>query len=170
MGGCGSGVWYRYNKRTTTAECLSIDVNRLARDGALRAECAGVVSWTNRIGSLTAALGFEVIDTDRGRLLCLSYRLNGKQDVFVPIRVQATEPHFGGLRWWFTCPMITNGKPCNRRVGKLYLRRYPGCRACHNLTYESCQESKAAKDFRRELGLPIRFPSWFGNPSRTMTE
>lgn len=170
MGGCGSGEWFRYNKRTTTAQCLSIDINRLARDGALRAESTGVVSWTNRIGSVNATLRFEVIETDDGRILYLSYRLNGRQDVFVPIRVQATKPNFGGVRWWFNCPMVINGKTCNRRVGKLYLRRYPGCRVCHSLTYESCQESKASKDFRLALGLPIRFPSWLGNSSQTFTE
>jgi hypothetical protein len=34
------------------------------------------------------------------------------------------------------------GRPCNRRAGKLYLPpggRYFGCRQCYRLTYISCQ-------------------------------
>jgi hypothetical protein len=56
-----------------------------------------------------------------------------------------TRPRFGGLRWWFLCPLTVNGRPCNRRVGKLYLPpsgRYFGCRHCYDLTYTSCQESR----------------------------
>jgi len=56
-----------------------------------------------------------------------------------------TRPHFGGLRWWFCCPLRVEGRPCGRRVGKLYLPpggRYFGCRHCHGLTYTSCQDSR----------------------------
>jgi hypothetical protein len=62
---------------------------------------------------------------------------------FGPVRIATTRPRFGGLRWWFICPLIVNGRRCNRRVGKLYLppaARYFGCRHCHDLTYTSCQE------------------------------
>jgi hypothetical protein len=30
-----------------------------------------------------------------------------------------TRPRFGGLRWWFVCPLTKAGRPCTRRVGKL---------------------------------------------------
>jgi hypothetical protein len=43
-----------------------------------------------------------------------------------------------------------NGRPCQRRVGKLYLPpggRYYGCRHCHALTYTSCQEHDKGVDF-----------------------
>jgi hypothetical protein len=36
MGGIGSGSWYRFNKKTTTDECHSIDVRHLHRNGLLR--------------------------------------------------------------------------------------------------------------------------------------
>ncbi len=53
-------------------------------------------------------------------------------------------PHFGGVRWWFVCPLVINGRLCRRCVQKLYLPprgRYYGCRHCYNLTYTSSQES-----------------------------
>jgi hypothetical protein len=59
-----------------------------------------------------------------------------------PARLAPSHPRFGGLRWWFICPLTVNGVACGRRVGKLYLLgRYYGCRHCHGLTYTSCQES-----------------------------
>jgi hypothetical protein len=57
-------------------------------------------------------------------------------------------------RWWFVCPLVVNGRPCNRRVGKLYLpgaSRYFGCRHCYDLTYTSCQEHDKRVDRLRKL-------------------
>jgi hypothetical protein len=61
------------------------------------------------------------------------------------VRLLTTCLRHGTLRWWFACPLSVNGRPCGRRVGKLYLPpggRYYGCRHCHRLTYRSCQESR----------------------------
>lgn len=56
----------------------------------------------------------------------------------------STRPHFSGQRWWFLCPLGTEGSMCGNRCGKLYLPPSGGgfgCRECHNLTYTSCRES-----------------------------
>jgi hypothetical protein len=76
--------------------------------------------------------------------LTLRYQYRGEINVEIPIRLQATFPLLGGRRWWFTCPLIVNGRACHRRAGKLFLppgARYFGCRHCHNLTYESSQDA-----------------------------
>ena len=55
------------------------------------------------------------------------------------VQLTTTSLPWGGNRYWFTCPNST----CRRRVGKLYLPPgsiYFACRACHGLTYRSCQE------------------------------
>jgi hypothetical protein len=69
--------------------------------------------------------------------LRLSYTRHG-QPIHLRVPLEATRPHYGGLRWWFRCPL--NG----RRASKLYLP--PGqlkfaSRTAHHLTYRSCQES-----------------------------
>jgi hypothetical protein len=77
-------------------------------------------------------------------IITLHYRWQGEEDVRIPVRLQWTATHFNGHRWWFICPLIVGGVPCNRRVGKLYLppgARYFGCRQCHDLAYRSCQEA-----------------------------
>jgi hypothetical protein len=88
------------------------------------------------------------VGDDDTLLLQLSYEIGDKGGiehwVEQVVRLQSTQPNFGGVRWWFSCPRMLDGEECDRRVGKLY--RPPGgqrfaCRRCLDLTYESCQKS-----------------------------
>ena len=162
MGGCGSGNWYRFDTKPTVEGCLNIDVNRFARDGTIFPGSAGTISWKrSRSGKITDTLGFAIRCSDSTAwLLTLDYRVGrgtNKFPVDLPIRLTTTRPGFGGYRWWFVCPLIVNGVPCNRRVGKLYLRgRYFGCRICHDLRYVSSQEAhQVERMFGRELGREV---------------
>lgn len=83
------------------------------------------------------------------------------------IRLTTTRPRFGGLRWWFICPLTNQGRSCGRRVGKLYLPphgRYFGCRHCYDLTYTSCQDSHKFDSFYRmtaqSLGCDVATIKW----------
>jgi hypothetical protein len=69
-----------------------------------------------------------------------------------------TRTRLGGIRWWFLCPLMAEGSPCGRRVGKLYLPpagRYFGCRNCQQLTYTSCQESRKYDGLWRRMALDL---------------
>jgi hypothetical protein len=90
------------------------------------------------------------VGQDDTPLLKLSYTVEGRWGlghlVEEVLRLQSTQPNFGGVRWWFSCPRLLDGKECGRRVGKLYRpleKRYFACRLCLDLTYESCQELHA---------------------------
>jgi hypothetical protein len=130
-------------------ECLSIDANRWAREGILKAGVrqVGGWQWTYRDGQ-TNSISYEVNTLHMGRpLLRLFYSRKGEgepQQENYHLRLTTTRPRFGGLRWWFVCPLVVSGRACGRRVAKLYLPpggRFFGCRHCHDLTYTSCQES-----------------------------
>jgi hypothetical protein len=147
MGGSGSGNhyhWWRRGKKATVESCRSFDVNRWMRERILRPGVfhCGSWHWTDaRTGEERASIGYEVntLDLDAAWVR-LTYTATQKMDY--RIRLRTTRPYFGGLRWWLVCPLVVNGVPCGRRVGKLYLRgRYFGCRHCLNLTYTSSQES-----------------------------
>ncbi len=71
------------------------------------------------------------------------------------IPLVATPCHFGGRRWWFICTLIINDRPCNRRVGVLYLgdQKYFGCRHCYSLTYASCRQSHKYDTCFRSMGI-----------------
>ena len=37
------------------------------------------------------------------------------------VNLATTVPCFGGVRWWFICPLAIDGQLCGRWVGKLHL-------------------------------------------------
>ncbi len=151
MGGPGSGSWYRWDKKTTVEECRHIDAGRWMREGILAPDLRrwGGWVWTNSsTGEQTASIGYEVNTTILRPWVRLFYTVTphgGEPEPYdYKIFLTTTRPHFGGLRWWFVCPLTVSGRSCYQRVGKLYLPpggRYYGCRRCYNLTYTSSQES-----------------------------
>jgi hypothetical protein len=150
MGGSGSGRWGWHDKKTTVEECLVLSAGKLVRDGIIaQSPGSGWLWWTSTAtGERTASVGYNREIDDDLVVLRLRYtvtrRGDYKHDVEEWIPLRTTPSAVGGRRWWFTCPLVANGRPCGRRVGKLYLppgARYFGCRHCHDLTYTSCQES-----------------------------
>jgi hypothetical protein len=152
MGGTGSGRWTYHNKKRTVEECWAIDISEVARIVGLRnpGPTSGSLrpikpATGKRMSPVPCAL--EVVEDSRPSLT-LSYTIGGKRtsehraEQVVPL--QSTQPNFGGVRWWFSCPRLVDDKECGRRVGKLYRLpegRHFACRHCLNLTYESCQKS-----------------------------
>jgi hypothetical protein len=155
MGGSGSGShyhWWRRGKKTVVEDCLSLDANRWTREGILRAgvHLSGGWQW-EYAGGHKCSIGYELRTLNPAYpLVRLHYsRTQPGTDEQEPadycVRLATTRPRFGGLRWWFVCPLIVNERVCGRRVGKLYLppgALYFGCRHCHDLTYTSCRESR----------------------------
>ena len=75
--------------------------------------------------------------------LRLTYTASGNP-VDYRVGLVATQPAYGGRRWWFVCPLVRKDGGPPRRVAKLYLPpggRYFGSREAYGLTYTSCQES-----------------------------
>ena len=92
------------------------------------------------------------------------------------VELVSTRPHYGGLRWWFLCPLIVAGHACQRRVRKLYLPpggNYFGCRHCGELNYTSQREadrdralSKAQAIRKRLGGSPAMYEPFPDKPKR----
>jgi hypothetical protein len=135
------------------------------REGILKGGVRQTGSWCwYRDASLkeqTAAISFVVNTLDQtGPWLRLSDTLTARQEQLdYRVGLTTTRPRFGGLRWWFVCPLVVNGRSCGRRVGKLYLPprgRYFGCRHCYDLTYTSCQEHDKRVDWLRKNPETLR--------------
>ena len=61
-----------------------------------------------------------------------------KSEIDYKVRLESTPCHYGGVRYWFICPLSTNGVYCGRRVGVLYrVGKWFGCRHCHRVAYYS---------------------------------
>jgi hypothetical protein len=153
MGGSGSGCsyhWWRSGKKTVVADCKSLDSNRWMREGILKAGVWHSGRWIWFIDETrteeASSIGYEVNTMGELPWMRLTYTITRTKDALdYRIRLVTTCPRFGGLRWWFICPLVRDGRACGRRVGKLYLPpggRCYGCRHCYDLTYTSCQESR----------------------------
>jgi hypothetical protein len=59
MGGVGSGNWHRFDKKTTTSKCQSVDVRHLHRDGLLKSGHWFTLRWSRagkEAGSIRGAV------------------------------------------------------------------------------------------------------------------
>lgn len=141
MGGLGSGNFLGRRRKATREESLWLSMREIRSklaDGAV-----GSLAWKWSDGR-ESSIGYRVSSLEGVRFVTLQYRWNDCEDVEIPVAMLPTRAQFGGWRWWFRCPLITNGIACKRRVGKLYLppgAKYFGCRICHRLSYRSSQEA-----------------------------
>jgi hypothetical protein len=130
MGGFLSTRWGDHHKRGVVEECrLVIDAHEVARQGGRRTDRF----WDGQ-RLLPIYYCIEEVPEDADSMQ-VAIDLAGRAEIQVA-RLESTHPHFGGVRWWFSCPQ------CARRCRKLYLPRGQwdlGCRSCHNLTYTSSQ-------------------------------
>jgi hypothetical protein len=150
LGGIGSGIWYRFEKKTTTDESHSVDVRHLHRHGlfkpgsrfSLRWSCAGRETGSIRglVDSSRPPKSVTLLNRHRSRL--------GAEwgEVRERVSLEWTPCNFGGGRPWFLCP----GAGCGRRVAVLYgPGRYFLWRHCYDLSYKSQREGKANRALRR---------------------
>jgi hypothetical protein len=148
MGGFGSGR-PSGSGRDTVESCRSLDMNRLHREGCLRAGWVGGWQWTCD-GEQVASISLRA-EADR---LHLTYRLRisgGEwEDVAETVRIVRVACRYGGSRPYFVCPGVVNGIPCGRRVAKLHgSGRYFLCRHCYRLGHASQSEVSWDRALRR---------------------
>jgi hypothetical protein len=73
MGGEGSGNWCRFNKKTTTGECHSVDVRYLHREDLLTSGHWFSLRWS-RAGRETGSIRCAVLGDEKAEGLILTYR------------------------------------------------------------------------------------------------
>ena len=141
MGGYGSGR-QAGGITPTVEDSMPLDIDRLVRLGFIAPNHfrRGSLVWKNvSTGEDSGSVGYlaDTTEGDWGQF-DLSYALGSeRRRVECPIRLETSRPHFGGIRWWFVCPVS------GRRVRKLYLHigcDYFASREALGLTYQSCRE------------------------------
>jgi len=157
MPGWGKGNWIRSDTKTTVERSMILAVSKFRK--CVYRPGTGTLGWNLPHGE-EATIRYHITHIHDHPHVILDYRIRKGEDAWtpieIPVRFQSTPTQFGGLRWWFTCPLVAHGIPCNRRAGKLYLpprARYFGCRKCHELTYRSSQEAHQTERVFGLLGL-----------------
>jgi hypothetical protein len=133
--------------------CKMLSVFSLNRNQVFSGHMTATVEWRALWDVASQSLGIEAFTTDNvdcaGSVQIryeLSNRLTGDCELIeYNVELEATPCNFGGIRYWFVCPLLRDGIACKGRVGKLYLppnETYFGCRSCYNLTYRSQKERR----------------------------
>ncbi|MCK9502441.1 MAG: hypothetical protein M0Q52_11505 [Lascolabacillus sp.] len=149
MSASGRGVWNRKNR---VDEVRSIDILDLQRKKVFSSRLGMIwtCSWS-RNGEVVASISYRVEAGEDGPFaLRFMYTMTDndtgdKKSYNYVIPVVFTPCNYGGKRWWYVCPLIVDGRSCNRRCRIVYLphgSQYFGCRECHRLTYESRQRHR----------------------------
>lgn len=147
------GRWPRTAAKHPVEVCLQLSVKPLAKFLTDGRPLTGQLVWQG--GGVQELAEFSLEYTGpRSALLQLRYGLEvggSVQAVAEQIRIEASHQHFGGLRWYFLCPLTANEHACVHTAWILYLppeEMYFGCRHCHNLSYRSRQRGRMRTRFR----------------------
>ncbi|MHC4570795.1 MAG: hypothetical protein ACYS0C_01790 [Planctomycetota bacterium] len=144
---------YYWDKKDTVEECRSVSISFLKNGDYFCGYRSGGIVWKNCYGEETSSIGISVSTMDGDNYVRFQYTTTGrhtdeKTEYDYKVSLTTTPCNFGGVRYWFICPLYLNGVYCGRRVGTLYLApggNYFGCRHCYNLSYESRNESRLGR-------------------------
>jgi len=142
-----------WSDRELIEDCKSISTFSLNQSGVFSGHVVATVEWRRRWYAQAQSMEVEAIatsDVEHAGSVRIRYeisrRLTGKRELFdYNVELEASPCNFGGIRYWFVCPVLHDGAPCGERVAKLYLppnRKHFGCRHCYNLTYRSQKERR----------------------------
>jgi hypothetical protein len=156
MGGFGSGYFsWRRLPRNLVEQAFVLDLAVLCGIRGANGVASGQLKLVARATGEALHLGYVAVFTDPANPhLHLIFRASGKQQEQV-ISLDATTPRYGGIRYWFLCPVTGERTRC------LYLTRDADAfasRAVHGLSYRSQSESafwrsvRQAQKIRTQLG------------------
>ena len=110
----------------------------LPKDGGCR---SGVINWSYNDEN-KSSIGFIVnISGSEGNYIRLQYTHTDrwseeKESLDYKVELTTTPCNYGGVRYWFICPLSKNGQYCGRRVGVIYsIGKWFGCRHCGDICY-----------------------------------
>lgn len=143
---------YSYGGKTEADDLDSISTAWLKKYDYFCGFKFGGIEWTHGLFGNKSSVGFRVSVSDGDHYIRFQYtktRQSGEKEEFdYKVGLATTPCNYGGVRYWFICPLARDGKPCGRRVGTLYMGGdYFGCRHCYDLTYDSKNENRRYKSY-----------------------
>jgi len=141
---------YYWNSKSTVEDSTQLSIFKLKEFGLLEGFSGTTLTWTRRLSGRKSSIGIVVATEDlyaKVNYTITDRNTGEKTNCDYKIPLVTTPCHFGGVRYWFICPLAKNGTYCVRRVGTLYLApgaTYFACRHCYNLSYESRNEPRLA--------------------------
>ena len=135
MGGKGSGNYFHTKTRTTTNDCLELDLRKFKKRNWLSSSNWQTLTWTKG-GREIGSIQYRYLNNE----LNLNYTTRKSGGDWVvkneSILLIHTPCNFGGVRQWFRCNQCKNKAIC------LYAKDNFKCRKCANLIHPCVNESK----------------------------
>ncbi|MCK4856508.1 MAG: hypothetical protein KAT58_00920 [candidate division Zixibacteria bacterium] len=137
--------------KKTVEQCLVFSIFDLKRMGVLGflPDRLLTASWKDGSGQVTSSICYRILEDFSGIELIYTltpgYGESEKEQIRYTVPLETTPCNFGGVRYWFTCPLYRGGTFCGRRVANLYKppgAKYFGCRHCYDLSYKSRQMTR----------------------------
>lgn len=159
MGGQNSGFPIWKSRKRTVEQSLHLDAARLDLRGLEGRKSTGDIAWNDPRTGIKMA-GVDLVLDLRDTHEPAAYVSFQVAELGISLRTQRiplvySHPHFGGTRHWFLCPLCHEEARAPLRVRKLYLplgeETAFGCRQCHALTYDCCQDSHRFDGLFRDL-------------------
>ena len=139
----------------------SLSIFWLKKNGYLHKDYSqryGLITWTYGYSENKSSIDLTVKRDNWGMpeeqtYIQLNYThtnsWNGeKSEMDFKIPLATTPCNYGGVRYWFVCPLFKNGQYCGRRVGVIYsIGKWFGCRHCGEIAYSSQNQSGHYKGF-----------------------
>jgi hypothetical protein len=131
-------------KLAIVEDCLSLDIGDLFFPDTVRDIS---IQWQSAVtGELLYFVSVHLPSIEATTVGIVEVKLcdaDGATIAEQQIALNSTRPFFGGLRHWFVCPLSGDHGRCNQRSRVLYIppgASLFGCRACYDLTYQSCRD------------------------------
>lgn len=154
------GRW-SYSNKIEADNLKKVEIWWLKRHGYIGDWKPGGMEWNNSLTGKKSSISFIVSTGDYAhdnyiRFQYTQTKNNGEKKEFdYEVKLTTTPCNYGGVRYWFICPLVVNGQYCGKRVGVLYKSGdYFGCRHCYNLTYASRKLSGKHKAFGKITSIP----------------
>ena len=113
------------SSKTMTDDVLTIDIPWLRAHGYFNGFKSGGIRWGNEHSDHRPSISLVVDIMSHEPHVTLRYVqtdhwTDDKQSFEYKVRLTTTPCHFGGVRYWFICPLTRSNVPCRRRVGVHY--------------------------------------------------
>lgn len=126
-------------------------------DGGYR---RGSIKWVYGLSGNESSIGFTITTKSQNEEdhIRLQYthtdKWSGKKESLdYKVQLTTTPCNYGGMRYWFICPLSKNERYCDRRVGVIYgIGKWFGCRHCGDICYAT--QLKGGKFRGYSVSLP----------------
>ena len=139
----------KFMTKSTAESSNALSIFWLNKHGYLDKDCSYksvVVTWTSGFSENKSSIDLSVIKDYWGTpeerpYIKLKYThtsrwTNEKSDMDFEISLTTTPCKYGGVRYWFICPLFKSGRYCGRRVGVTYsIHKRLCCRYCGDIAY-----------------------------------